>query len=75
MPLFTPLVARYDSITMSTPNGRKVQIALEELKLLYNTDFSVEVIDISTNAQKEDYFLKLNPNGRIVGDLCVVASI
>lgn len=48
---------------MNTPNGQKVQIALEELKLIYQTDFSFEIIDITTGQQKQDWFLKLNPNG------------
>ncbi|KAG0140999.1 hypothetical protein CROQUDRAFT_322249 [Cronartium quercuum f. sp. fusiforme G11] len=52
-------------VTMNTPNGKKVQIALEELKLVYGTEFSHEIVNISTNRQKEDWFLKLNPNGRI----------
>lgn len=50
--------------TMSTPNGRKIQIALEELKLIYNDiSFSYELIDITSNQQKSEEFLKLNPNG------------
>lgn len=52
-------------LTMSTPNGKKTQIALEELKLLYNIEFSYELINIRTNEQKSEEFLKLNPNGRI----------
>ena len=53
-------------ITLSTPNGQKVQILLEELKALY-PDFKYEttLVDIMTNDQKKDWFLKLNPNGRI----------
>jgi hypothetical protein len=51
-------------LTMSTPNGRKVQIALEELKLIYkDISFSYELVDIRTNAQKSEEFLKVNPNG------------
>lgn len=52
-------------ITQSTPNGQKVQILLEELKDVYGTEFTTTVIDISTNVQKEEWFLRLNPNGRI----------
>ncbi|CAG8386684.1 unnamed protein product [Penicillium salamii] len=44
-----------------TPNGIKASITLEELNLPYK----VEGIDISTNRQKEEWFLKINPNGRI----------
>ncbi|ELU39447.1 Subunit of the condensin complex, which reorganizes chromosomes during cell division [Rhizoctonia solani AG-1 IA] len=52
-------------LTMPTPNGRKVQTALEELKDVYQTPFSWTYIDISKNIQKEPWFLSLNPNGRI----------
>ncbi|KAJ5386021.1 hypothetical protein N7509_008562 [Penicillium cosmopolitanum] len=44
-----------------TPNGIKASITLEELGLSYKT----VPIDISTNIQKEEWFLKINPNGRI----------
>lgn len=47
--------------TGQTPNGVKVSIALELLGLAYKTVH----IDISTNVQKEDWFLKISPNGRI----------
>ncbi|KAI8966172.1 glutathione S-transferase [Daldinia sp. FL1419] len=47
--------------TAQTPNGVKVSILLEELGLPYK----VTRIDISTNVQKEPWFLKINPNGRI----------
>lgn len=46
---------------MSTPNGQKVQIALEELKELYGekmTKWSWDHVDIMSNAQKEEWFLK-----------------
>lgn len=36
-------------------------MALEELGLSY----SVKHLDISTNVQKEPWFLEINPNGRI----------
>jgi len=47
--------------TDSTPNGWKASITLEELELPYE----VNHIDLSTNVQKEQGFLKMNPNGRI----------
>ena len=47
--------------TDQTPNGIKVSITLEELNLPYE----VKHIDISTNIQKEPWFLEINPNGRI----------
>ncbi|KAK6343170.1 hypothetical protein TWF718_008543 [Orbilia javanica] len=52
-------------ITQSTPNGQKVQILLEELKAVYGTKWGTSIINIGTNEQKKDWFLKLNPNGRI----------
>ncbi|KAJ7283720.1 glutathione S-transferase [Mycena rebaudengoi] len=52
--------------TGRTPNGHKVSIYLEELKAIYpNIDYDVESIDITTNRQKEPWFIALNPNGRI----------
>lgn len=52
--------------TAGTPNGQKVSIMLEEIKAL-NPSFEYEThaIDMGKNQQKEDWFLKMNPNGRI----------
>ncbi|CAN9474350.1 unnamed protein product [Alternaria alternata] len=47
--------------TTQTPNGIKISITLEELGLPY----TVHKIDISKNTQKEEWFLEINPNGRI----------
>ncbi|KAK0756565.1 hypothetical protein N5P37_010718 [Trichoderma harzianum] len=47
--------------TDSTPNGIKISMALEELGVPYEVDH----IDITTNRQKEPWFLEINPNGRI----------
>jgi glutathione S-transferase len=47
--------------TAATPNGRKVSIALEELELPY----SVRRLVLSKGEQKEDWYLKINPNARI----------
>ncbi|KAI9726444.1 MAG: hypothetical protein M1828_001266 [Chrysothrix sp. TS-e1954] len=53
-------------ITQSTPNGQKVQIMLEELALAYpGTEWTTTLINIMTNEQKKDWFLRLDPNGRI----------
>ncbi|KAJ4289141.1 hypothetical protein N0V90_011483 [Kalmusia sp. IMI 367209] len=52
-------------ITQNTPNGQAVQIFLEELKDAYGTEWTTTLIDISTNVQKSDWFLRLDPNGRI----------
>lgn len=41
--------------TSGTPNGQKASITLEELGLSYQVH----------NVQKEDWYLEINPNGRI----------
>ena len=50
-----------DLYTSNTPNGYKVSIMLEEIKLPYN----VIAIDLVNKEQKKAEYLKLNPNGRI----------
>lgn len=50
-------------LTMSTPNGQAVQIYLEELKDVYGIEWSTTLINIMTNDQKKDWFLRLDPNG------------
>ncbi|KAL5327138.1 hypothetical protein ACEPPN_004830 [Leptodophora sp. 'Broadleaf-Isolate-01'] len=52
-------------ITESTPNGKKVQILLEELKDACGIEWTTSLLDLETDEQKEDWFLRLNPNGRI----------
>ena len=52
-------------ITQNTPNGQATQIMLEELGAKYGTKWTTSVINISTNVQKSEWFLRLNPNGRI----------
>ncbi len=47
--------------TASTPNGWKASIALEELRLPY----TVTRIDLLAGDQKQEWFLKICPNGRI----------
>ena len=47
--------------TAATPNGWKISIALEEMALPYE----VQVIDFANQDQKADWYVKLNPNGRI----------
>ncbi|KAH9943115.1 glutathione S-transferase C-terminal-like protein [Epithele typhae] len=52
--------------TAGTPNGHKVSVFLEELKTAYGLQYDTQKIDIgSKNEQKEPWFIKLNPNGRI----------
>ena len=50
-----------DLYTASTPNGWKASVTLEELGLAYET----HAISLSENEQKQDWFLKICPNGRI----------
>jgi GST-like protein len=47
--------------TAATPNGWKISIALEEMGLPY----TVRTLSLSKLEQKEDWFLRINPNGRI----------
>ncbi len=47
--------------TAGTPNGYKVSIMLEELGLPYR----VRPVDLGRREQKEPWFLRINPNGRI----------
>jgi glutathione S-transferase len=67
----------YNALTLysaGTPNGLKPAIVLEELGLKYE----IKPINIQTNEQKEDWYLDINPNGRIPamkdGDLRVFES-
>ena len=66
-----------DLYTSPTPNGWKASIMLEEIGLPYE----VKPIRLDKLEQKEDWFLKINPNGRIpamvdrdAGDLAVFES-
>jgi GST-like protein len=47
--------------TAATPNGWKISIALEEMELPY----TLRSLSLSRLEQKEEWFLKINPNGRI----------
>ncbi|MEO7690682.1 MAG: glutathione S-transferase N-terminal domain-containing protein [Sphingomonas sp.] len=48
-------------LTSETPNGWKVAILLEELGVPYK----VTPISLTNRVQKEDWYVALNPNGRI----------
>jgi GSH-dependent disulfide-bond oxidoreductase len=50
-----------DLYTWTTPNGRKVSIALEELQLPY----TAHAIDITKGEQFQPEFLKISPNNKI----------
>lgn len=47
--------------TSGSPNGHKVAIVLEELELPY----TMRAINMSAIEHKEEWFTKINPNGRI----------
>jgi glutathione S-transferase len=50
-----------DLYTAATPNGKKISIMLEETGLEYN----INKINLGESEQKEEWYLKINPNGRI----------
>lgn len=51
--------------SLGTPNGHKVSTYLEELRAAYGLDYDVYKIDFGKTEQKEPWFIKINPNGRI----------
>jgi len=50
-----------DLYTAPTPNGWKASVTLEELEIPYET----KVVNLLKQEQKEEWFLRINPNGRI----------
>lgn len=50
-----------DLYTWGTPNGRKISIMLEEIKLPY----TVHKVDLSQGEQLKTKYLKINPNNKI----------
>lgn len=55
-------------LTFGTPNGYKASIILEELKEAYGDKapkFVWQSVNIMKNTQKQDWFTKISPNGRI----------
>lgn len=50
-----------DLYTAGTPNGYKISIMLEEVGLPY----TVRALKLGEKEQKQDWYLRLNPNGRI----------
>jgi len=47
--------------SLATPNGKKVALALEEMNIPYDA----HTIDIRTNVQFQDWFVKICPNSKI----------
>ncbi|KAL3255226.1 hypothetical protein ABHI18_008360 [Aspergillus niger] len=60
-----PTINGLHLLTTSTPNGKKVQILLEELKDIYGLQWTTSLIDLDTDEQKQPWFLAFNPNGKI----------
>jgi glutathione S-transferase len=52
-------------LTWPTSNGHKPAILLEELKKVYSLNYTFQAITLPQNVQKEPWFLKLNPQGKI----------
>jgi GST-like protein len=50
-----------DLYTDATPNGWKISVMLEEIGMQYTTHH----VDILNGSQKEDWFTRICPNGRI----------
>lgn len=50
-----------DLYTAATPNGHKASVTLEELEIPYE----VHALNLGKQEQTEEWFLKINPNGRI----------
>jgi glutathione S-transferase len=63
----TGLIAKsgIELLTWGTPNGHKASIILEELKAAYGKDYIWQGINIGENVQKEPWYTKFSPNGRI----------
>lgn len=58
--------APFKLLTAGTPNGHKASILLEELVAAYpGFKYDFEGISFKDNEQKEEWFLSVNPNGRI----------
>jgi GST-like protein len=53
--------SRIQLYSLATPNGQKVSIALEEMKL----DYDAHTINIMNDDQFSDEFIKINPNSKI----------
>jgi glutathione S-transferase len=52
-------------LTHPCPSCLQCSILLEELKKAYGLEYEFQGISFSKNEQKEEWFLKINPNGRI----------
>ncbi|VVT45601.1 uncharacterized protein SAPINGB_P000809 [Magnusiomyces paraingens] len=58
---FAPAPRGITLYSLGTSNGVKISIALS----LLNLPYTLHIIDISKNIQKEPWFVEINPNGRI----------
>ena len=50
-----------DLYSAATPNGYKASVMLEEAGI----DYTLHTLNLGDKDQKQDWFLKINPNGRI----------
>ncbi len=71
----TPTMAFDKGITLytaGTPNGWKANMVVEELKVPYK----LHAISLSDNEQKQEWFEKINPNGRIpaIGEIGMLSG-
>jgi glutathione S-transferase len=53
-------------ITEQTPNGKKVQNLLEEFKDVYGIQWTASLLDLETDEERKDWFLRLIPNGTTI---------
>ncbi|KAH6659423.1 hypothetical protein BKA67DRAFT_633865 [Truncatella angustata] len=53
-------------LTENMPNGKKVQILLEELRLASRLCWEMHLINLETDEQKKTWFLRLDPNGSLL---------
>ena len=60
------LLSKRSKAKLMNPVGHKASIILEELKEAYGKpDYVFQSINIGENIQKEEWFTKYGPNGRI----------
>ncbi|KAH7103392.1 glutathione S-transferase [Auriculariales sp. MPI-PUGE-AT-0066] len=71
MPTHTTSTAPLFFYTATTPSGRRASVGLEEFKAAYpdTVNYETRALKMYTpdgqNEQKEDWYLQINPNGRI----------
>jgi Glutathione S-transferase, N-terminal domain len=56
--------------TARSPNGAKPSILLEELKAAYGLDYDYQALTLSKKEQKEEWYIRINPNGKSLFLFC-----